>query len=720
VFAYHTEQDVMSGPELQARQLEGALNKLVYPADVVVLLDGSGSVSHTQFEMLRLCIRQLVDMFKTDVRIAIIQFGADIKIECNLVADKQQVNCSITAMSQLKGNTNTTRAFELARLIFDTYHRTASRCIVLLTDGDCSDAIMEASKMRDTEATHIVTIGVNIKDPTNLARIASINSYFLFNSFDNLSQVFTHLNREPTSPPKLDIYSRGARTATLSIQLPPGVTKFKEWQVEMFDFQTNKWQKMGTSQAEIQCLHNLEPNIKYKLRAKVLLLNGTWTDVSEDMELRTLKEEALSKILRDPIQRADECKKMTAALQKFQLEERLQDYGLEWINILILGRMGAGKSCTVSSMASAINGVCTVIAPFRSSLETVTQSYKMFPLVRDKDRNPVIRIYDVYGWSQTNYKNSELGFMLDGYMKSGFAECTNGFLNHKSNQYFLPNPTFKDKIHAVIVVVSAITVGSTTEMSKLNEFYALLTGKGYQPIFVMTKVDKLNDDILKGRHENVLASGIVDATLETFCQLSNIPRDAVLPIINYTGSYEQPDYVVEMLVLNALRAAVRNAVTFLDISEDQIKEEALEEEGKSKKKSTKGSTKTKDKGKAKSKGKGKPKKDQSDSEEEESEVIEDDNEASNQTPTKKQGQADNSVAKIPTTPTKQNEEVKGPTTPVTPNPNIWDLAAAATYLGVDEDDVLQLLEAKEISGRRIGSKWRITKEAIDSYLNSNK
>jgi hypothetical protein len=71
--------------------------------------------------------------------------------------------------------------------------------------------------------------------------------------------------------------------------LPPDVTKFKIWEIEMFNFSTNKWAKMGNgSEASIQCLHDLDANVKYKLRARVLLLNDTWTEYSEEFEFRTL------------------------------------------------------------------------------------------------------------------------------------------------------------------------------------------------------------------------------------------------------------------------------------------------------------------------------------------------------------------------------------------------------------------------------------------------
>lgn len=64
--------------------------------------------------------------------------------------------------------------------------------------------------------------------------------------------------------------------------------KFKSWEIEDFDFIPNKWQKISTSEADIQCLHNLKANTKYKIRGRMLLMNDTWSDYSPDYEFRTL------------------------------------------------------------------------------------------------------------------------------------------------------------------------------------------------------------------------------------------------------------------------------------------------------------------------------------------------------------------------------------------------------------------------------------------------
>jgi excisionase family DNA binding protein len=45
-------------------------------------------------------------------------------------------------------------------------------------------------------------------------------------------------------------------------------------------------------------------------------------------------------------------------------------------------------------------------------------------------------------------------------------------------------------------------------------------------------------------------------------------------------------------------------------------------------------------------------------------------------------------------------------------------ADAAKVLGVSEADVMASLEAGDLKGKKIGATWRITKAAIDQFLQS--
>jgi excisionase family DNA binding protein len=42
----------------------------------------------------------------------------------------------------------------------------------------------------------------------------------------------------------------------------------------------------------------------------------------------------------------------------------------------------------------------------------------------------------------------------------------------------------------------------------------------------------------------------------------------------------------------------------------------------------------------------------------------------------------------------------------------------AQMLGVAESDVLSILEAGDLKGKKIGTQWRVTRDAVNSYLRS--
>jgi excisionase family DNA binding protein len=244
-------------------------------------------------------------------------------------------------------------------------------------------------------------------------------------------------------------------------------------------------------------------------------------------------------------------------------------------------------------------------------------------------------------------------------------------------------------------------------MAKLNEFYAFLTSRGYQPLFVLTKADRLPDEVLIGHNENLLDSGIVHATIDVFCELSKIPRASVMPVINYTGPYTQgPDYVIETLVLNAVKAALRQAETFLELHEEEILEDAREARRNRKKEAKKKGAQKSDESDDESNG---------ESDESDHEAISDEDSDSPKS-SKKVASSPKPSAKpvVPHSPSSASLPL-----PLSPCPSIFSLIEAAQYLKIEESEMLELLESKEVRGKKIGSKWRVTKDSIDKYLNEN-
>ena len=49
-------------------------------------------------------------------------------------------------------------------------------------------------------------------------------------------------------------------------------------------------------------------------------------------------------------------------------------------------------------------------------------------------------------------------------------------------------------------------------------------------------------------------------------------------------------------------------------------------------------------------------------------------------------------------------------------PELLNPAQVAQMLGVAEPDVLAILEAGDLKGKKIGTQWRVTRAAVDNYL----
>jgi excisionase family DNA binding protein len=49
-------------------------------------------------------------------------------------------------------------------------------------------------------------------------------------------------------------------------------------------------------------------------------------------------------------------------------------------------------------------------------------------------------------------------------------------------------------------------------------------------------------------------------------------------------------------------------------------------------------------------------------------------------------------------------------------PELMSPAQVAQLLGVAESDVLASLEAGDLKGRRIGTQWRVTRAAVDTFI----
>ena len=157
--------------------------------DVMVLIDGSGSVSAPDYETQRTAVQQFLDGFaigNSANRFGLVQFGNSASLVSGLSGDATQLSNALSSMVQDLGQTNHAAAFGAAASEFALNGRTGvQQVVVMLTDGNpneptsgnpLADAIAAADALK-TDGALVYAIGIgNFVSPATLELYASAPS----------------------------------------------------------------------------------------------------------------------------------------------------------------------------------------------------------------------------------------------------------------------------------------------------------------------------------------------------------------------------------------------------------------------------------------------------------------------------------------------------------------------------------------------------------------
>ncbi|XP_053391220.1 interferon-induced protein 44-like isoform X2 [Mercenaria mercenaria] len=208
----------------------------------------------------------------------------------------------------------------------------------------------------------------------------------------------------------------------------------------------------------------------------------------------------------------------------------LPDLKVTDARILIIGPVGAGKSSFYNTINSVFRGRITQKACSGSAEQSLTTAFNPTTLISPK---------------------------------------TPGFK---------ASPTTNDVIHCAVFVLDATTleVLSTKIIEKMKGFQNLMNQKGIPQIILLTKIDKLCNNVEKDV-SLVFKSPEVEQHVEKASQLLGLPRANVLPVKNYENENELDDNI-SILALLALRQILYFAEDFLDHMLDKKNDEQSEME----------------------------------------------------------------------------------------------------------------------------------------------
>lgn len=177
-------------------------------ADVVFLIDSSGSVGFDSFRRIKEYIHHVVDSFNigpeaTQVGVATFSQSSRAHIYLDSYSDKRKLQAGISGINYVYGNTNTASGIKLARssLFSDARgnRRNVPDFLFIITDGlsnvNHESTIPEAELAR-AQGIHIFAVGVGIGDPWELNGIASeptASNVFQVDSWDGLWEISNQL-----------------------------------------------------------------------------------------------------------------------------------------------------------------------------------------------------------------------------------------------------------------------------------------------------------------------------------------------------------------------------------------------------------------------------------------------------------------------------------------------------------------------------------------------
>ncbi|KAJ8290831.1 hypothetical protein GJAV_G00018080, partial [Gymnothorax javanicus] len=182
--------------------------------DLVVLMDGSGSIENIEFGTMKTFVSDLVNRFQVsqqNVRIGMAQFSTDFHklFYLNQYENIADVKDRILEIKQVGGGTNIGKALHYIQEFFkaSTGSRIAQKVtqnLVVITDGESEDEVDQAAKALRSLNINLFVIGVGVFNTFKLQQIAgSANRYFTAENFDSLEKIKENVADTICRPPPL-------------------------------------------------------------------------------------------------------------------------------------------------------------------------------------------------------------------------------------------------------------------------------------------------------------------------------------------------------------------------------------------------------------------------------------------------------------------------------------------------------------------------------------
>ncbi|XP_063160050.1 collagen alpha-6(VI) chain-like [Candoia aspera] len=175
-------------------------------ADIYFLIDGSSSISDYNFNEMKTFLKEVIKLFiigPDHVRFGVVQFGTRYRTEFELDehTKRNHLEKAINNIIQMGIDTYTGAAIRSMQPLFKKAKEQRGdevpRYLIVLTDGEAHDNVLEPSNMLRSSGVNIYAIGVKPANITQLNEIADSKSKVYFvEQFDSLKNIKNEIVRD--------------------------------------------------------------------------------------------------------------------------------------------------------------------------------------------------------------------------------------------------------------------------------------------------------------------------------------------------------------------------------------------------------------------------------------------------------------------------------------------------------------------------------------------
>ncbi|KAH3823358.1 hypothetical protein DPMN_125157 [Dreissena polymorpha] len=246
------------------------------------------------------------------------------------------------------------------------------------------------------------------------------------------------------------------------------------------------------------------------------------------------------------------------------------ELGLSDVRILMLGPVGTGKSSFYNTINSVFKGRISQRARCGNATHSITTAYTPYLVKARSGASLNFRFCDTRGLEVTQGLDIlECNYLLDGNIPD-YYEFNPATPISPENPGFVHHPRVPEKIHCVLFVIDAKTVGDIPPklVEKMNSFQKIMNHKGIPQTVLLTKVDLACQDVAS-KISNVFTSKTIEAAVDKVSGLLGLPRNNILPVKNYENEMQLDDNI-SILALLAVRQVLYFAEDYIENLQEKM------------------------------------------------------------------------------------------------------------------------------------------------------